>query len=232
MVKYADTLDDETVTEIFKDRVITPTVKNENIIKENVIKENIKVVDSKPAPDLPKSSEGLSGSIDASTSDRSDIVADLLERVKDMEKERDDLKRENIELGNKLAGKSIAKAEITSNAYRVRNYDKILLRYKNAVVDNNFFKSIPYKLYLITAIPVDNLGKALKEFIKVKQGDIIIFPDIQAKPLVENRFVRRLTDSELKKLQPKLAFGKKKAYILIKSKKLQLELCEIGRAHV
>jgi hypothetical protein len=221
LVKYADTLDDETVTRIFKDRVVTPTVKNENIVKENVIKENVKVIDSKPAPDLPKPSDGLSGSIDANVHDGSDTVADLLEQVKE-------LKAENEDMARKLAGNSIAKTKNpTDDVPTVRKYDKILLKYKNAVVDNNFFKYIPYKLYLITAIPVDNLGKALKEFIKVKQGDIIILPDIQAKPLVENRFVRRLTDSELKKLQPKLAFGKKKAYILIKSKKLQLELCDL-----
>lgn len=225
--KYATNLDDETLTRIFKDRIVLPTVLN------NVTE---KVIQSKePAIKILSPSESIADKTDTNisfeiptSSDDSDIVADLLERNKELEELYKTMKEENEDMAKKLAGKSVARTETsTDDIPRVRKYDKILLDNENAVVDSNFFKHVPYNLYLITAVNVDEISKAVKGFIKVKQGDIIILPNIQAKPLIDNKFVRRLTESEFKKYQPKLAFGNKLVYILINSKKLRLELCEL-----
>ena len=228
LIKYSDDIDDETLTRIFKDRVVTPTVLNN--VTEKVIQ------NKEPAIKILSPSESIADKTDRNisfeiptSSDNSDIVADLLERNKELEELYKTMKEENEDMAKKLAGKSVAKAETTYEIPKTRNYDKVLLDYKNAIVGSEFFKHVPYNLYLITAVNVDEISRAVKDTIKVKleKGSIIILPNIQAKPLVENRFVRRLTESEFKKYQPKLAFGKKLVYILIKSKKLQLELCDL-----
>jgi hypothetical protein len=221
LIKYAGDFDDETLTELFKGRVVTPTVQNN--VTEKVVQ------NKEPAIKILNPSESIADKTDRNisleiptSSDGSDIIADLIEENKR-------LKEENEDMAKHLAGKSVAKAETTPDALKIRNYDKVLLAYKNAIVGSEFFKHIPYNLYVITAVNVDEISRAIKDTIKVKveKGSIIVLPDTQAKRFVENRFVRRLTESEFKKLQPKLAFGNKKVFILIKSKELQLVLCDL-----
>ena len=62
MVKYAGDFDNETLTELFKGRVVTPTVRNDVTVKENVIQSK------EPAIKLLRSSEGIADKTDRNDS--------------------------------------------------------------------------------------------------------------------------------------------------------------------
>jgi hypothetical protein len=81
LVKYANTLDDETVAKIFKSRIIPPTIiKPPDKVTVKAVNENINVIDSKLANPSPKHSVGFSGSFD--TNDYDKTIAELLEENK------------------------------------------------------------------------------------------------------------------------------------------------------
>lgn len=233
LVKYADSLDDETVSRIFKDRIIPPTlIKTPDKVTVKAVNENIKVIDSKPAMTLPKPSDGLSGNFD--TSDYDKTIAELLEENKRL---KEDLKLKEDEDASEALGKEIGKASEIKPVH-IPRYNNVLLAYKNRVLDAKFFKKVPYKMLILTAScgkGFEKISQAVKDTIKEKFGKsrIIILPSIQVKPFVEFGYARLFTDEDFKKYKPRLLFGKDRTFvhIALKGKVLDLELCDLPVAH-
>lgn len=230
LVKYADSLDDETVMRIFKDRIIPPTlIKPPDKVTVKAVNENIKVIDSKePAKGLPKLSVGLSGSFD--TSDYDKTIAELLEENENL---KADLKLKEDEEASAALGKEIGKASEIKPVH-IPKYNDVLLAYKNKVLDAKFFKYVPYRILILTASGgkgLEKISQAVKDTINEKFGNsrIITLSNNQFGPLVNYGYARLFTDEDFKKYKPRLLFGKNKTYVhlTLKGRSIDVELCDL-----
>ena len=229
LVKYADSLDDETVTRIFKDRVIPPTlIKPPDKVTVKSVNENIKVIDSKPAMPSPKPSEGFSGSFDASASDDKDhIIAEQAETIKEQADMIAELRKTPMSL-------KVPKSEPVAPVNDEHKHDALILAYRNKVVDKAFFNKMHRALYEFTSVNTKHLAKAVLDILKtnlLKKGDIIYVSFSEGGTLEKYGVARRLTDDEIKTYKPNLQFGSGDVVLSIRYKKqtYQFFICEESR---
>jgi hypothetical protein len=150
------------------------------------------------------------------------------ERIRDLEEMLASMKEENEEMARKLAGRSVSKAETPiENLPKVRKYDELLILCKNKIVDNTFFEEVPYNLYLVTAVPIDSMKSAIAGIKNFRKNHLILLADIQAKPLIDNKFIRTLTEKEFKKLKPIVRFGEDGVYIVVNSLHFTDRMCDL-----
>lgn len=214
LVKYADSLDDETVARIFKDRIIPPTlIKPPDKVTVKAV--NIKVIDSKPATDLPKPSVGISGSFDTSDYDKDKIIAEQLETIHDQAQTIAELRNTPVHI---TVPKQITSASPSDDLHK---HDALYLKYKNRIVDSAFFNELRYGLYEFTGTDSGNLSKAVCDILNsrvLKKGHIIFESYNTGGALEKYKQARRLSEEELENYPPTLQFGKEEVNLSIRYK--------------
>ncbi|MDD4249153.1 MAG: hypothetical protein PHT13_08565 [Methanosarcina sp.] len=174
LVKYAGDFDDETLTELFKDRVVTPTVQNN--VTEKVIQ------NKEPAIKILSPSEGIADKTDTNTSEvDNNLIAKLSDRVKELEDfealyhstkaelDAQQTKDANISLNNAVKTPEFKPLE-------ARYFDQDLINYRNKPIPGNFFDLVPYRLLREKSV---NVNKATKVVVAV----CLIFCKIYSLPL-------------------------------------------------
>lgn len=179
------------------------------------VNENIKVIDSKPATDLPKPSVGLSGSFDTNDYDKDKIIAEQLETIHDQAQTIEELRNTPVHI---TVPKQITSASPSDDLHK---HDALYLKYKNRIVDSAFFNELRYGLYEFTGTDSSDLSKAVCDILNsrvLKKGHII-FESYNAGGALKNyKQARRLSEEELEKYPPTLQFGKEEVNLSIRYK--------------
>lgn len=203
------------------------------------VNENIKVIDSKPATDLPKPSVGLSGVM------RVDVkqTPEYLALAKKLEEAEDKIER--LEFKSERDKPNIMTLPTpTGNYSEPKRYDKYLIKYRGKVLDSKFFSHVYRKLYFRTDISTQNLeigrlNEAYNDFKKVKKGEVVLLSSAKSSYVVDHDLVKEFTDEDFKRYKPTLKFlvtdqkdennvlYKAGVYVVISKKNFIERLCDL-----